>query len=140
MHELPQSTALFCSVGSVRDNLTLRVKGRSVDEEQVLSMVQRLGLEDCLGEAPLDFHLNEGGTNLSGGQQQRLALVRALQVVQPILFLDEATSALDDATRDSVFGVLKELTDMGVNIIIITHDRELASNCDDVLDLEALNA
>ena len=103
-------------------------------------MVQRLGLEDCLGEAPLDFHLNEGGTNLSGGQQQRLALVRALQVVQPILFLDEATSALDDATRDSVFGVLKELTDMGVNIIIITHDRELASNCDDVLDLEALNA
>ena len=138
MNYLSQQPYLFR--GSVRDNLTLRVKGRSVDEEQVLSMVQRLGLEDCLGEAPLDFHLNEGGTNLSGGQQQRLALVRALQVVQPILFLDEATSALDDATRDSVFGVLKELTDMGVNIIIITHDRELASNCDDVLDLEALNA
>ena len=138
MNYLSQQPFLFR--GAVRDNLTLRVKGRSVDEEQVLSMVQRLGLEDCLGEAPLDFHLNEGGTNLSGGQQQRLALVRALQVVQPILFLDEATSALDDATRDSVFGVLKELTDMGVNIIIITHDRELASNCDDVLDLEALNA
>ena len=138
MNYLSQQPYLFR--GSVRDNLTLRVKGRTVDEEQVLSMVQRLDLEDCLGEAPLDFHLNEGGTNLSGGQQQRLALVRALQVVQPILFLDEATSALDDATRDSVFGVLKELTAMGVNIIIITHDRELASNCDDVLDLEALNA
>ena len=61
-------------------------------------------------------------------------------MVQPILFLDEATSALDDATRDSVFDVLKELTGKGVNIIIITHDRDLASRCDDVLDLEALNS
>ena len=135
MSYLSQQPYLFR--GSVRDNLTLRVKGRTVDESQVLSMVQRLGLEDCLGEAPLEFHLNEGGTNLSGGQQQRLALVRALQVVQPILFLDEATSALDDATRDSVFDVLKELTSKGVNIIIITHDRKLAAMCDEILDLES---
>ena len=96
-----------------------------------------MGLQECLGNDPLEFRLNEGASNLSGGQQQRLALLRALQLQKPILVLDEATSALDMDSRDKVFRILRERADRGTLIIIITHDRELAAMCDEVLDLES---
>ncbi len=64
--------------GSVRDNLTFRAPGREVDEDLVLKLIGKLGLETALGETPLSFILNEAGNNLSGGQQQRLALLRSL--------------------------------------------------------------
>ena len=131
---LSQNPFLF--KGSVRDNFTFRVKGRTVDEALFLDIAKRLGLIEVLGENPLDFDLNEGGSNLSGGQQQRLALLRALQLDTPILMLDEATSALDHASRDVVFSLLRERAERGGMVIIITHDRELAGACDEVLTLD----
>ena len=131
---LSQNPFLF--KGSVRDNFTFRVKGRRVDEDRFLSIAERLGLLEVLGSNPLEFELNEGGSNLSGGQQQRLALLRALQLEAPILMLDEATSALDHASRDVVFQLLRERADAGGMVIIVTHDRELASMCDEVLKLD----
>lgn len=131
---LSQNPFLF--KGSVRDNFTFRVKGRKVDENRFQAIAERLGLLEVLGSSPLDFELNEGGSNLSGGQQQRLALLRALQLEAPILMLDEATSALDHASRDVVFALLRERADAGGMVIIITHDRELAGKCDEVLRLD----
>ena len=130
---LSQNPFLFA--GTLRDNLTLRVPGRTVDDATAHDLIARLDLTDCLGERPLDFALQEGGSNLSGGQQQRVALLRALQVERPVLILDEATSALDTATRDRVFELLRERAAAGCNVILVTHDREIASRCDDVLEL-----
>ena len=127
----------FFFSGSVRDNLTFRAPGKRVDEPLVMNLIDRLGLRDCLGEEPLSFQLNEAGSNLSGGQQQRLALMRSLQIDTKVLLLDEATSALDVDSRDKVFRILRERADRGTLIIIITHDRELAAMCDEVLDLES---
>jgi len=127
----------FFFSGTVRDNLTFRAPGRVVDEPLVDELIERLGLNSCLGESPLEFQLNEAGTNLSGGQQQRLALLRSLQIPTKVLLLDEATSALDVESRDKVFGLLRERGEAGTLIIIITHDRELAGMCDEILDLEA---
>ena len=127
----------FFFSGSVRDNLTFRAPRRKVDEELVQSLIVRLGLDECLGNSPLTFMLNEAGSNLSGGQQQRLALMRSLQVPTKVLLLDEATSALDVESRDQVFNILKERAENGTLIIIITHDRELAGMCDEILDLES---
>lgn len=129
------SQAPFLFSGTLRDNLTLRIPGMRVDEDRTLELIERLGLSDALGEQPLDFMLNEGGTNLSGGQQQRVSLLRALQVQRAVLILDEATSALDVATRDRVFELLRERAAEGCNVILVTHDREIASKCDDVLEL-----
>ncbi len=126
----------FFFSGSVEDNLTFRAPGRRVDVPQIKELVDRLGLQDCLGEDPLSFHLNEAGNNLSGGQQQRLALLRSLQIDTKVLLLDEATSALDVDSRDRVFQLLRERANCGTLILIITHDRELAAMCDEVLDLE----
>ena len=128
----------FLFTGTVRENLTLGVPGAPVNEALVEHLVSELSLNDCLGSDPLSFELQEGGSNLSGGQQQRLALLRALQIQRPVLILDEATSALDQALRDVVFGLLRERANAGCNVIMVTHDLELANRCDHVLDLGGL--
>ena len=128
----------FLFQGTVRDNLTLRVPDAVLNEDQVQSLIHKLKLDECLGALPLEFELQEGGSNLSGGQQQRLALLRALQVHRPVLILDEATSALDNELRDVVFELLRERASEGCNVILVTHDKELAQKCDDGLDLGAL--
>lgn len=124
--------------GTVRENLTMMIPGESLDEDTIEHLIERLELTDCLGDNPLDFELLEGGNNLSGGQQQRLAILRALRVHRPVLILDEATSALDGAKRDAVFELLRERANAGTNVLLITHDMELAKQCDTVLDLGSM--
>ena len=60
---------------------------------------------------------------LSGGQQQRVAIARALATNPKVLLCDEVTSALDPNTTHSILELLKNINqDMGVTIIIITHE------------------
>ena len=130
----------FLFQGSVEENLTLNVPNAPVNRELVSELIDKLDLRDSLGTDHMAFNLHEGGTNLSGGQQQRLALVRALQVDRPILVLDEATSALDKRLRDVVFGLLQKRAADGCNVILITHDSELAARCDTRLILDKAKA
>ena len=125
----------FLFNGPVRDNLTMRIPGATIDEEAVMLLIHELDLTDCLGDDPLNFELLEGGNNLSGGQQQRLAILRALRIERPVLILDEATSALDGKKRDAVFKLLRERARKGTNVLLITHDMGLAEQCDTILDL-----
>jgi ABC-type bacteriocin/lantibiotic exporter with double-glycine peptidase domain len=104
-----------------------------------LELIDRLQLNQCLGNNPLEFILSEGGKNLSGGEQQRLAILRALQINRPVLILDEATSALDVGMRGIILSILKEQAAKGVTVVLVTHDEELASQCDTLLKLEAPN-
>ena len=121
--------------GTVRDNLTMMIPGETLDETAIKRLINQLELTDCLGDDPLNFELLEGGNNLSGGQQQRLAILRALRVNHPVLILDEATSALDASKRDAVFNLLRERAESGTNVILITHDLELARKADTILQL-----
>jgi ABC-type multidrug transport system fused ATPase/permease subunit len=129
----------FLFSGTVLENLTLRVPGVKVDAIKVLELIDRLQLNQCLGNNPLEFILSEGGKNLSGGEQQRLAILRALQINRPVLILDEATSALDVGMRGIILSILKEQAEKGVTVVLVTHDEELASQCDTLLKLEAPN-
>ena len=106
-----------------------------MDERLIDQLVDELELRECLGAKHMEFQIHEGGSNLSGGEQQRLALLRALQVRRPLLILDEATSALDAELRNVVFNILRQRAAQGTNIILVTHDSELARECDSVLDL-----
>jgi len=67
-------------------------------------------------------------SELSGGEQQRTAIARALVNRPTILFADEPTGNLDSATGESVMQLLKEIQlSMGMTIIMVTHERPLAS-------------
>jgi ABC-type Mn2+/Zn2+ transport system ATPase subunit len=74
----------------------------------------------------LGIHSHEFGKRqireLSGGEQQRVFLARALVRKPNVLILDEPTSGVDHSTREKILKVLSSLSDMGVTIIMTTHD------------------
>lgn len=63
---------------------------------------------------------------LSGGQKQRVGIARALATSPRILLADEATSALDPDTTQEVLALLRRVnTELGVTIVLITHEMEV---------------
>lgn len=83
-----------------------------------------------LGLAPYAHALPK---QLSGGQQQRVALARSLMMQPDLLLCDEPTSGLDQATIQEVITLLQSVRDMGVTMIIASHDLDFLSQLVDRL-------
>jgi polar amino acid transport system ATP-binding protein len=63
---------------------------------------------------------------LSGGQQQRVAIARALAMRPKVMLFDEATSALDPELVGEVLGVMRELAEAGMTMVVVTHEMGFA--------------
>ena len=91
------------------------------------SLLTRLGLGERLGNRP---------SQLSGGQQQRVSIARALMNDAEVILADEPTGALDSQSGQEVLALLKELSAQGKTVIIITHDRDVASHADRLIEIK----
>jgi len=116
-----QSFNLFAHM-NVLDNVTLgprRALGvdRAMAEKRAVEMLERFGLGDKVRDFP---------NRLSGGQQQRAAIVRALMSDPELLLLDEVTSALDPELVGEVLGVIRDLADQGMTMVLATHEMGFA--------------
>ncbi|RSN59735.1 MULTISPECIES: amino acid ABC transporter ATP-binding protein [Actinomadura] len=123
-----QSYNLFPHM-SVLDNITLapvRVhrRKRREAEEQARELLERFGLADKAGEYP---------DRLSGGQQQRVAIIRAMAGRPSLLLLDEVTSALDPELVTEVMGIIRELKESGMTMILATHEMGFARDIADTV-------
>ncbi|MGW4791214.1 amino acid ABC transporter ATP-binding protein [Nonomuraea sp. NPDC004297] len=121
-----QSFNLFPHM-TVLDNITLaprRVHGTSKAraEEQAHDLLTRFGLASKARAYP---------DQLSGGQQQRVAIIRALATQPRLMLLDEVTSALDPELVVEVLGIIRELKESGMTMILTTHEM---SFCRDISD------
>lgn len=65
---------------------------------------------------------------LSGGQQQRVAIARAIATNPEIILFDEPTSALDPELIGEVLGVMRQLADEGMTMMVVTHEINFARN------------
>ena len=90
------------------------------------ALLARLGLASRTGNRP---------HQLSGGQQQRVSIARALMNGGHIILADEPTGALDSQSGTEVMALLDELASQGHVIILITHDREVASRARRVVEI-----
>ena len=73
--------------------------------------------------------------NVLGGEQQRIALARLLVKPCELILADEPTGSLDEENKQIVIKLLKEFKKEGCTIIMVTHDIQLAEECDRVIDL-----
>ena len=109
--------------------LPLELQGRSDARALATEMLQRVGLGARLRHYP---------KVLSGGEQQRVALARAFVVRPAVLLADEPTGSLDFATGETVMELMFALNrEAGTTLVLVTHDREIASRCDRQLHIEA---
>jgi len=81
-----------------------------------------------LGLVGLHERINHKPTELSGGQQQRVAIARALANEPEIILADEPTGALDSKSSLEIIELLEKLNKDGNTIIIITHDKNVATH------------
>jgi putative ABC transport system ATP-binding protein len=86
--------------------------------ERALDLLTRVGLRD---------HVDKPPTKISGGQQQRVAIARALANDPPLIVADEPTGNLDSTTAAEIFRLFGGLVAQGKTILMVTHDKSLAT-------------
>ncbi|TVV19658.1 ABC transporter ATP-binding protein [Weissella cibaria] len=99
------------------------------DKAYILDRLARVGIDE--------EKAHKNVQRLSGGEQQRVAIVRALLVDAPIVAADEATGNLDHENSQKIVDLFAELAhEFGKTVILITHDRDVASRADEQLLLQ----
>lgn len=95
-----------------------RLYSPSGRKARAMQLLERVQMADQAHKLP---------SAVSGGQQQRVAIARALANDPPLLVGDEPTGNLDSRTAADVFDLFSKLVDSGKTMLMVTHDKELAS-------------
>lgn len=113
-HLLPHLTAL--------QNVELPLIYNHIGHKKRLTLckkaLERVGLADRMDHKP---------NQLSGGQKQRVAIARAIALAPPLLLADEPTGNLDPHSGEEILQNLLQLNAEGTTVVMITHDRTLAT-------------
>ena len=101
--------------------------GKEESEHRAWELLSNVGLEDRMHHLP---------SELSGGQQQRVAIARALVNSPSIILADEPTGNIDSSTTADIIKLFKELNDTGQTILLVTHESEITSSGDRIVELK----
>lgn len=107
-----------CMVGQ------MKVLNRSKEEAEKIAIenLDKVGMKQFAHAKP---------SQLSGGQKQRVAIARAISMDPEVMLFDEPTSALDPEMVGEVLKIMRELTETGLTMIIVTHEMKFAEEVSD---------
>ncbi len=126
-----QSFNLLQGYSSIENIELAMMLGRGVDRPFAEALLQRVGLAD---------HRNHRPGQLSIGQQQRVAIARSLANRPRIILADEPTGNLDRRNAETAIELIRSLcTEERAALIVVSHDRQLLSGFDRVIDFDQLN-
>lgn len=115
---------------NVKENILLpsQLDKRSIEEQELNSLIHVLGLEDRITHLP---------NQLSGGQQQRVAIGRALINHPALILADEPTGNLDSKSSEEIIELLK-ISNRKYNqtILLVTHDEKIAKQADRIITIK----
>lgn len=121
-----QSFNLFNNM-TIADNITFApvhhgFMTKDEADKKAAELLDRVGLSDKAASYP---------SQLSGGQKQRAAIARSLAMNPDIMLMDEPTSALDPEMVGEVLGIIQELAETGMTMVIVTHEMAFAKEVSD---------
>ncbi len=117
----------LCPHMTALGNVTLalqKVLGKSRAEADAIGIA-------ALSDVGLETKATSYPGELSGGQQQRVAIARALALGPKIVLFDEPTSALDPELVGSVLGVMRDLKERGMTMLVVSHEMRFAREAAD---------
>ena len=95
-------------------------------KERAMHSLEVVGLLD---------HAKKKAHQLSGGQRQRVAIARAIVNSPSIILADEPTGALDSETSKHIMDLFQRLNEIGLRIIVVTHDQAVADYCSRIITI-----
>ena len=116
----------FSSVQNVMLPLDFSAKKDKDKKKKALAVLESVGMSDFA---------NNRSNNLSGGQKQRVAIASAIVNDPAIILADEPTGALDSKTSAEIMDLFKSLNRQGRTVIIVTHDPNVARQCDRIIEI-----
>lgn len=125
---IPQENTLLSSF-TIRENILLpgSLNHSDISEESVNELLQKTGLQDLSEAYP---------EQLSGGEARRAVIARALINSPSLLIADEPTSSLDPDTADEICRLLKEASENGCSVLMVTHRPENTIYADTVYNMD----
>ena len=107
---------------TIRKNLTLapvklKLMTKEEADKRADELLKKVGLFEKADSYP---------DMLSGGQKQRIAIARALVMRPDVMLFDEPTSALDPEMVGEVLGLMKQLAEEGMTMVVVTHEMGFA--------------
>ncbi len=121
-----QSFNLFPHMSVLQNLIDAPMRVKRMPKAQAVqkarALLQKVGLSDKEKQYPFQ---------LSGGQQQRVAIARALCLDPEILCVDEPTSALDPELTQEVLGVMRDLAQERMTMLVVTHEMGFARDVAD---------
>jgi len=116
---------------TVKDDIAFGLENLQIERDEMLKRIDkyasRVDMTDFLEKEP---------QALSGGQKQRVAIAGILAMQTDVIIFDESTAMLDPKGRKEILNYIKKLNDVGVTVIMITHDMREAVLSDRILVLK----
>ena len=117
---------------SALENVMMPLRIAGIDLRQARSRA-----EELLSRVGLSGRMSHRPGELSGGEQQRTAVARALAIDPAVLLADEPSGNLDHTNSERLHDLFSQLaSDLEISMVVVTHNRSLASRADRALLLE----